>query len=321
MIALALVLGCVPDPETPFTTLGVDAVQAMAARADARVSPDERTFLSVPNNDSARAHLHHITSKPHVAGTPGDHEMATYVRDTLRAAGIDAAIDPQRTLLSYPIDRSLDLVDAKGKVVHSAPLAEAILADDPTSDTWWRNHTFNGYSPSGNATGRLVYANFGFPEDFEALKAAGVDINGAVVLMRYGRCFRGLKAMNAETYGAAAALIYSDPEQDGYAKGTVYPDGPWRPPTSVQRGSIQFISICTRAVLDRGRTIAPSPKAPLSTSVRVTRGPNACTSRVALTCGCQARAIRRVHICPTARWRRSAAGSRPISSQRYPCYP
>lgn len=148
-------------------------------------------------------------------------------------------IDPQKVLLNYPVDRSLELVDEAGRVVLKPPLAEAILPSDPTSDTWWRNHTFNGYSPSGNVEAPVVYANFGFPEDFAALKAAGVDVRGKVALMRYGKCFRGLKAMNAETNGAIAALIYSDPEQDGFAKGTVYPDGPWRPPSSVQRGSIQ----------------------------------------------------------------------------------
>ena len=148
-------------------------------------------------------------------------------------------IDPQKVLLNYPVDRSLELVDEAGRVILRPPLAEAILPSDPTSDTWWRNHTFNGYSPSGNVEAPVVYANFGFPEDFAALKAAGVDVRGKVALMRYGKCFRGLKAMNAETNGAIAALIYSDPEQDGFAKGTVYPDGPWRPPSSVQRGSLQ----------------------------------------------------------------------------------
>ena len=208
-------LGCIPDPDTPFITIGRDAVRAMA-HADP-ISPIEAQFLKVPSNVSARSSLKHLTSKPHVAGTPGDHEMAVFMRDQLKEAGFtDAHIDPQRVLLSYPIDRSLDLVDEHGGVLCSAPLSEAILPNDPTSDTWWRNHTFNGYSPSGNATAPLVYANFGFPEDFEALLAAGVQVKGSVVLMRYGKCFRGLKAMNAEKYGAVAALIYSDPEQDGY---------------------------------------------------------------------------------------------------------
>jgi len=119
------------------------------------------------------------------------------------------------------------------------------------------NHTFNSYSPSGNATAPVVYANFGLPEDFSALEAAGVSVKGAIALMRYGKCFRGLKAMNAQAAGAVAALIYSDPEQDGYAVGSVYPDGPWRPKTSVQRGSIQFISICAG---DPARAYAPHGK-------------------------------------------------------------
>ena len=79
---------------------------------------------------------------------------------------------------------------------------------------------FRRYSPSGNATAPVVYANFGFPEDFATLAAAGVDVKGAIVLMQYGKCCRGLKAMNAEAAGAAAAVIYSDPEQDGYGQST-----------------------------------------------------------------------------------------------------
>jgi hypothetical protein len=107
----------------------------------------------------------------------------------------------------------------------------------------------------------VVYANFGFPEDFAALKAAGVDVRGKVALMRYGKCFRGLKAMNAETNGAIAALIYSDPEQDGFGKGTVYPDGPWRPPSSVQRGSIQ-VDLAFSVHPPICQSIHPSPQPP-----------------------------------------------------------
>ena len=257
MIASVLgsVLGqCEMDAETPAFTLGRDSVSAMSASS--KPTTFEKAFLEVPSAASARANLKRITSKPHVAGTPGDHAMAVFVRDEIRKAGISADIDPQRVLLRAPVQRSLDLVDGAGKLVAKLPLSEAILPSDPTSDTWWRNHTFNAYSPSGEVTAPVVYANFGFPEDFEALKAAGVEVRGKIALMRYGKCFRGLKAMNAERHGAVAALIYSDPEQDGYDKGSVYPDGPWRPPSSVQRGSIQFISLCpgdpSRAYLPAG---------------------------------------------------------------------
>jgi len=246
---------CVTDiRETPTFTIGQPSVARMSRQSPA--SPAEKAFLAVPSAESARASLKHITSRPHVAGTPGDHAMAEFVRDTIRAAGIPAEIDPHRVLLSYPLNRSLDLVDEEGKVLLRAPLSEDILPDDPTSDTWWRNHTFNAYSPSGEVTAPVVYANYGFPEDFDALQASGVSVEGAIVLMRYGKCFRGLKARNAEARGAVAALIYSDPAEDGFGQGSVYPEGPWRPPSSVQRGSIQFISLCpgdpSRAYLPAG---------------------------------------------------------------------
>ena len=243
-----LLLGqCTIDAEnTPAYTFGRPAVASMASMA--QPSPIEKEFLDVPTAASARASLKHITSRPHVAGTPGDLAMAQYVHDQIKAAGIDTVhIDPQKVLLNYPIDRSLDLVDTSGRVILRPPLAEAILPSDPTSDTWWRNHTFNAYGPSGTARHRsrqLWFRDRG---------AGAADVRGKVALMRYGGP-RG--PMNAERAGAVAALIYSDPEQDGFARGSVYPDGPWRPPSSVQRGSIQFISLCpgdpARAYLPAG---------------------------------------------------------------------
>ena len=226
--------------------------------AGPQISQEEATFLAVPSNASARASLEHITSRPHVAGTEGDLYMAQFVAKRFQEAGINAVLDPQKVLLTYPRS-SLKLLDGSGHVVASASLSEDILASDNTSDTWWRNHSFNGYSPSGQVTAPVIYANYGLPEDFETLKAAGVEVNGSIVLMRYGECFRGLKAWNAQKAGALAAIIYSDPEEDGYAKGSVYPYGPWRPKSSVQRGSIQFISLCagdpTRAYARHGQGV------------------------------------------------------------------
>lgn len=169
LLFLAAVHACLLEPGTPFYTLGREAVQAMSKAQDAELTDIESLYLTVPNNVSARGSLEFITAEPHVAGTPGDLKMAKYVRDQFIAAGLEAVIDPQQVLLTYPVSRSLDLVDENGKIVASAPLAEDIIESDKTSDTWWRNHTFNGYAPSGNATAPIVYANYGFPEDFEAL--------------------------------------------------------------------------------------------------------------------------------------------------------
>ena len=130
------------------------------------------------------------------------------------------------------------------EVVFRASLSEKVLEFDDTSDTVWRNHTFHGYGASGNVTAPLIYANYGRPQDFDALEKAGVVIQGNIVLVRYGQCFRGLKVMNAQKRGAVGVLIYSDPQDDGYVVGPVYPEGPWRPASGVQRGSVQFNSQC-----------------------------------------------------------------------------
>ncbi|CAM9593134.1 unnamed protein product [Scytosiphon promiscuus] len=206
----------------------------------------ERSFLEVPSPDGARESLKHITSKPHVAGTPGDHEMAEYVHDRFVSFGIPSVeVQPVEVLLSNPIESSLEMIDASsGTVVFTASLSEDVLDLDTTSDVWHRNHTFNGYSPSGDVTAPAVYANYGRPEDFDALEEAGVSVDGAIVITRYGQCFRGLKAMNAQERGAVGALIYSDPQQDGFTRGSTYPDGGWRPSSSVQRGSVEFNSLC-----------------------------------------------------------------------------
>jgi N-acetylated-alpha-linked acidic dipeptidase len=100
---------------------------------------------------------------------------------------------------------------------------------------------YNAYSPSGDVSGELVYANYGLPEDYTALEQLGVDVRDKIVLARYGRSFRGVKAQQAELRGAKGLIIYSDPEDDGFARGPVYPDGPWRPADGIQRGSVQYI--------------------------------------------------------------------------------
>jgi N-acetylated-alpha-linked acidic dipeptidase len=101
---------------------------------------------------------------------------------------------------------------------------------------------FNGSSGSGDVTGEVVYANYGRLEDFDQLAAQHIDLHGKIVLVRYGGNFRGVKVYIAQQRGAAGVLIYSDPQDDGYYKGDAWPNGPWRPETGVQRGSVQFSS-------------------------------------------------------------------------------
>jgi N-acetylated-alpha-linked acidic dipeptidase len=102
---------------------------------------------------------------------------------------------------------------------------------------------FHAYSPSGETEGQVVYANYGLPEDYEKLDELGVVVRDRIVLVRYGQAFRGVKVNLAEEHKARAVLIYSDPADDGYMQGDVYPYGPMRPESGIQRGSVQYLFI------------------------------------------------------------------------------
>jgi N-acetylated-alpha-linked acidic dipeptidase len=201
----------------------------------------ESAALAVPTPENARAWLRTLTEEPHVAGTPADRKTAEFVRDKLREWGWDAELAEYKVLLNYPIPASVKL-----EVVRPEPVAldvtekpHAADKDSTSPDAW---PAFHGYGVSGDVTGQVVYANYGRPEDFAALERLGVAVEGKIVLVRYGGLFRGLKVLNAQKRGAIGVLIYSDPADDGYMHGDVYPDGPFRPGSAIQRGSVQFLS-------------------------------------------------------------------------------
>jgi N-acetylated-alpha-linked acidic dipeptidase len=135
---------------------------------------------------------------------------------------------------------------------------EDIVAQDPTSSSKKIVPLFNGYGASGDVSAPLVYVNYGLPNDYEALKKAGVDVKGKIALARYGNSFRGVKAKVAEDNGAVGLIIYSDPEDDGYVQGDVYPKGPWRPESAAQRGSVQFLFIHPGDPLTPGTPAIPA---------------------------------------------------------------
>ena len=135
LLLCTLIFGCALDKDGPHFEL--DA--ALVSPSSQPTTPAEKLFMATPSNSSARASLEFITSKAHVAGTQGDYDMALYMQKRLLEAGIPhAQIDPQKVLLSYPVSRSLDLIDPSGQVVASAALSEDVLPSDPTSNTWWR---------------------------------------------------------------------------------------------------------------------------------------------------------------------------------------
>ena len=199
----------------------------------------EKTFLAVPDPRLAREHLRILTSAPHVAGSPEDLKTAEYVLEKYQAAGLDAYIQQYRVWMNLPLDIKVEMVAPKG-VTMIGPSPEHV-SDDPFQDDPRILPAYNAFSPSGDVTADVVYANYGRLEDFKKLQEMGVDVKGKIVIVRYGENFRGVKTFVAEQYGAAGVIIYSDPWDDGYFKGDKYPKGPWRPDTAVQRGSIQYV--------------------------------------------------------------------------------
>lgn len=200
----------------------------------------EKKFLAVPNAKLAGEELKTLTREPHMAGTPEDHTTALYVAQKFRAAGLETEIVPYRVLMNYPKVVKVEAYGPGGKLLMSGPHREHVDGD-PFQDDPRVVMPFNGSSGSGDVTGEVVYANYGRLEDFDKLAADHIDLHGKIVICRYGANFRGVKVYIAEQRGAAGVLIYSDPQDDGYYRGDPYPNGPWRPATGVQRGSVQYL--------------------------------------------------------------------------------
>jgi N-acetylated-alpha-linked acidic dipeptidase len=200
----------------------------------------EEKFLSVPDAKLAGEELKTLTAEPHLAATPEDHKTAEFVAQKFRAAGLETEIVPYRVLLNQPKTVRVEAFGSDGKQLMSGPTREHVDGD-PYQDDPRVVMPFNGSSGSGDVTGDVVYANYGRLEDFDELAAQHIDLHGKIVIARYGGNFRGVKVYIAEQRGAVGVLIYSDPQDDGYYKGDAWPNGPWRPETGVQRGSVQFL--------------------------------------------------------------------------------
>ncbi|KAA6461001.1 M28 family peptidase [Acidobacteria bacterium AB60] len=200
----------------------------------------EEKFLAVPDAKLAGEELKTLTAEPHLASTPEDRKTADYVAQKFRAAGLETEIVPYRVLMNQPKTVKVEAFGADGKVLMTGPHREHV-AGDPFDENARVVMPFNGSSGSGDVTGDVVYANYGRLEDFDQLAADHIDLHGKIVITRYGANFRGVKVYIAEQRGAAGVLIYSDPQDDGYFKGDAYPQGPWRPESGVQRGSVQYL--------------------------------------------------------------------------------
>ena len=151
--------------------------------------------------------------------------------------------------MPWPIERRLEMVAPTGRAML---IQEPPVPSDPDSTDIDQTPTFNAYSADGDVTGEVVYVNYGVPADYEQLEKLGVSVKGKIVLARYGGSWRGIKPKVAYEHGAIGCLIFSDPKDDGFFQGEVYPDGPYRPEFGVQRGSVMDMPIHTGDPLTPG---------------------------------------------------------------------
>ncbi len=199
----------------------------------------ENRFLAVPDAKLAEEHLRILTAEPHIAGSPEDKKTADYVAQKFREAGFDVEVAEYKIWMNLPAEVSVSITNPPMPEYH-APRPEHVNGD-PFQDDPRITPGFNEFSPSGDVEAEVVYANYGRPEDFKKLEEQKIDVHGKIVIVRYGENYRGVKEYIAEQHGAAGVIIYSDPIDDGYFKGDKYPDGPWRPDSGVQRGSILYM--------------------------------------------------------------------------------
>ena len=231
LIVLALSFSIFAQSTTPerqlmgFSVAGSEQQRAVESRFDAAL-----------NAENLRTWLKRLSARPHHVGSPYDKDNAEFIAGLLRSWGYDTNIEQFQVLFPSPKSR---LVEMTAPEKFTLKLQEPPLKEDSTSGQQDEQlPTYNAYSVDGDVTGPLVYVNYGVPADYEELDKRGIDVKGKIVLARYGGSWRGIKPKVAAEHGAIGCIIYSDPRNDGFYQGDVYPKGAWRSENGVQRGSV-----------------------------------------------------------------------------------
>ncbi len=216
--------------------LSLVPMQGVAAVPQPSLTSAEATLLAVPSAQGAIDSSRFIDERMHYAGTPGDERLARWMASRLRADGFQATIESFTALVPELRHESVQILS---RPVVTLDLREPRIAGDPDGTRPDAGMPFNGGSGSGTVTARIVTVGRGLDSDYRALAASHVSVRGKIALVRYGAEFRGLLAARAQRNGAAAVILYSDPaDRDGSSHGPAYPNGPYRPLGSVQRGSV-----------------------------------------------------------------------------------
>jgi N-acetylated-alpha-linked acidic dipeptidase len=235
-------------------------LRGFTADSSAKQIETEAKFKAMISPEREKQFHRYFTSEPHPAGTPQNKKVAEYIANTWKEQGIeDVVIRQYDVLSSLPKEVSVEMVSPKH---YKAGLREDAYDVDPDTKNPAVHTGWLSMSTSGDVTAPIVYAHSGNPEDYDVLQKSGIDVRGKIVLVRYSNpySYRGFKALTAQEHGAAAILIYSDPMEDGYKKGKVFPDGPWGPESHIQRGAITYDFIVPGDPLTPGWASVPGAK-------------------------------------------------------------
>ena len=196
----------------------------------------EKRFDSFLKRENLREWMKRLSARPHHVGSAYDKDNAEFMLSLFKSWGYDAQIEEFNVLFPTPKTRLLEMTAPEK---YTAKLQEPTLKEDATSGQINEQlPIYNAYSVDGDVTGQLVYVNYGVPRDYEELERRGIDVKGKIVIARYGGSWRGIKPKVAAERGAIGCLIYSDPRDDGYYEGDVYPKGAYRMEWGAQRGSV-----------------------------------------------------------------------------------
>src|ERR1700738_2115252 len=237
----------------------------------------ESRFRAMPDGARMKEAMRRLSARPHHVGSPYDKDNAEWILSQFKSYGWDTHIENFDVLFPTPVERIVELVSP---TTYKASLQETALPGDPTSNQQAEQlPSYNAYSIDGDVTGPLVFVNYGVPADYEELEQRGVSVKGAIVIAKYGGSWRGIKPKVAAEHGAIGCLIYSDPRDDGYSGGDVFPKGPMRPAQGVQRGSVADMPVypgdpltpgigatkdAKRLPIAQARTITKIPVLPIS---------------------------------------------------------
>jgi len=226
-LLLALRTGVTQEPQP---------LRGYSAGASAAERDWETKFRAIPATGNLRDYMKRLSARPHHVGSAYDKDNAEWILSKFKEWGLDAHMETFQVLFPTPKERAMEML---GPARFVAKLQEPAVAADPTSGQLEEQlPTYNAYSADGDVTAPLVYVNYGIPADYERLERLGISVKGAIVIARYGASWRGIKPKVAAEHGAVGCILYSDPRDDGYFEGDVFPSGAWRPPQGVQRGSV-----------------------------------------------------------------------------------